>query len=514
MIIGAGPVGLILAHQLGRRGVNCIELDALAELSDEPRAVGLDPETLRSLKSLDLLDELRPDILWGVTGEYLNAAGERLFALDDDQPGPLGYPNLCSFSQPAMVQTLARELSRYLGVSLEFEHTLLDFSQDASGVVARVETASGEIEEISAQYLVACDGGRSAVRTQLGIRMQGDSNPQPWLVIDTREQAYDGKRQFRFFCDPKRPGMFLQTPHSTRRWEWMILPGEDRDAFLQDETIHKLIEDHVDLDKVDIFRRRVYDFHAIVADKFQDGRVFLAGDAAHMTPPFAGQGLNSGIRDVVNLGWKLAAVVNDGAPAALLDSYEPERWAHAKELIDVALILGAQIQPTDAEAAAQRDAAFADLNAQPAEAMNGFVGGIFKAMAERCFESGAGVEIDKQYLSGRMLTQPLVVGADGEAALLDEHLGVGFAILGYHCNPREEIDAGVLELWEQRGVSVLSVGIDSLCPGDHGDVFADLFAHGNANMVLVRPDRFCLAAFNHESAADTLAQASVMLGYQ
>ena len=153
LIIGAGPVGLILAHQLGKRGVNCIELDALAELSDEPRAVGLDPETLRSLKSMNLLDDLRPDILWGVVGEYLNASGQRLFALDDDQPGPLGYPNLCSFSQPAMVKTLAAELARYKTVSLEFQQRLLDFTQDDNGVVARVENAAGEVDEITAQWL-------------------------------------------------------------------------------------------------------------------------------------------------------------------------------------------------------------------------------------------------------------------------------------------------------------------------------------------------------------------------
>ncbi len=512
LIVGAGPVGLILAHQLGRRGVECLQLDALAELSDEPRAVGLDPETLRSLKALDLLDDLRPDILWGVIGEYLNAAGERLFALDDDKPGPLGYPNLCSFSQPAMVRTLARELARYDSVTLQFEHKLLDFSQDEHGVVARVETPTGDVEEISARYLVACDGGRSTVRAQLGIKMEGESNPLPWLVIDTHEEEYDGKRAFRFFCDPTRPGMFLQTPHSTRRWEWMILPGEDRDSFLQDETIHKLIEDYVDLDKVDIFRRRVYDFHAIVAERFQDGRVFLAGDAAHMTPPFAGQGLNSGIRDVGNLGWKLAAVINESAPAELMDSYEPERWDHAKELIDVALMLGEQIQPTDHEAAAARDAAFADLNEQPAEAMDGFVGGIFKAMADRSFKKGAAIGIEQAHLSGRMLTQPSVVNGEGLEQLLDDFLGEGFAIVGLGCDPRKEVDAADLRIWEQSGASVLAIAEGELTLASHGEVFESLFAHGDANMVLVRPDRFCMAAFTSADATEKLQQAAQLLG--
>ena len=329
LIVGAGPVGLIMAHQLGKRGVTCLQIEAEADLSDEPRAVGLDPETLRSLQSLELLENLGPDILFGVTGDYINAAGTRLFALEDDKAGPLGYPFVSTFSQPRMVRTLAAELSRYTSVELLFSTKLLDFSQDEEGVTVRLQSATGGIEEVRTRYLVACDGGRSAVRTQLGIKMVGESNPFPWLVIDTQE-AERNEKTFRFFCDPSRPGMYLQTPHATRRWEWMILPGEDREAFLEDETIHGLLKDHIDLQNVDIFRRRVYDFHAIVAECFQYDRVFLAGDAAHMTPPFAGQGLNSGIRDVCNLGWKLALVVNDGAPAELLDSYESERWQHAR----------------------------------------------------------------------------------------------------------------------------------------------------------------------------------------
>jgi 3-(3-hydroxy-phenyl)propionate hydroxylase len=511
LIIGAGPVGLILAHQLGRRGVNCIQLEQAAALSDEPRAVGFDPESLRSLKSLDLLEQLRADILWDVGGEYLNATGERLFALESNFSGPLGYPNLCSFSQPAIVTTLAAELDRYDCVSLEFEQRLLDFKQGPDGVVARVENSFGETEEISAQYLVACDGGRSGVRTQLGIKMEGESNPLPWLVIDTREEEYDGERQFRFFCDPARPGMFLQTPHSTRRWEWMVMPGEDRNKFLEDETIHSLLEGYVDIDKIDIFRRRVYDFHALLADKFQDGRVFLAGDAAHMTPPFAGQGLNSGIRDVTNIGWKLAAVLNKGAPAALLDSYEPERRPHSKELIDVALMLGEQIQPTDPEAAALRDAAFADLNSQPAEVMDGFVGGIFKAMVERSFESGAAVAIGEDFLAGRMLTQPQILGPYNEESMLDDHLGEGFAIVGFQCDPRQEIDAGTLSEWEESGVCIVSIGQGTNSLGEHREVFEHLFAQGEANMVLVRPDRFCMTAFSASNAVEKLNAAAQLL---
>ena len=515
IIVGAGPVGLILAHILGQRQVPTLILELAEKLPLEPRAVGLDPESLRTLQALDMLDVLEGDLLHGMTGDYLNEEGELLFAIEDDRPGPLGYTNLASFSQPALVAKLAHQLSRYSSVELCYSHSLLDFEQSADGVVASVQLPDGTNTSIAADYLVGCDGGRSTVRRQLGIALQGESNPRPWLVIDTREQEHDDLRKYRFFCSPKRPGMFLQTPHNTRRWEWMLMPGEDRAAFLEDEQIHALLSPYIDVGKIDIFRRRVYDFHAVLAEHFQQGRAFLAGDAAHMTPPFAGQGLNSGIRDVTNLGWKLAAVYSQGAPAALLDSYEPERWHHAKELIDIAVTLGDQIQPIDPEAAAARDAGFAELNKSP-EYRDSFVNGIFTALLDRSFKEGFAVGLGGEYLAGRMVSQPMVTDVQGDNALLDHHLGNDFAIVGYNCDPEEALGEALAAQWQARGVRLVCLddtgsgsGL-SLPPGSH---FAELFSQGEANLVLLRPDRFCMAAFNSNTAAKTLTRAGELLGY-
>jgi 3-(3-hydroxy-phenyl)propionate hydroxylase len=516
IIVGAGPVGLVLAHFLGQRQVPTLILEAQEKLPVEPRAVGLDAESLRSLQALDMVDVLEGDLLHGMTGEYLNEKGEVLFAIEDDQPGPLGYTSLASFSQPALVFKLADQLSRHPSVELCFSHNLVEFTQNAEGVSATVQLPDGTHSSISADYLVGCDGGRSTVRRQLGIAMQGESSPRPWLVIDTHEADCDGGHKYRFFCSPKRPGMFLQTPHNTRRWEWMLMPGEDREVFLEDENIHALISPYVDVSKVDIFRRRVYDFHAVLAESFQQGRVFLAGDAAHMTPPFAGQGLNSGMRDVTNLGWKLAAVVQDGAPESLLDSYEPERWHHAKELIDMAVTLGDQIQPIDPEAAAARDAAFAELNKSP-ETRDGFINGIFTALLDRYFKEGAAVGIGGEYLAGRMLSQPMVVDGEGNSTLLDVHLGNGFAILGYNCDPEQELGQALAAQWRARGTRLVSLddtgsGLGlTLAAGSH---VRELFSKGGANLVLLRPDRFCMAAFEASNAEAILTAASKLLGYQ
>ena len=506
LIAGAGPVGLVLAHHLARVGVNTIVLEQAAELSDEPRAVGLDPESLRSLQGLDLMEALAGEIMFGVTGDYLNGAGELLFEIQDDSVGPLGYPNLNGFNQPGLVRILAAELARYDCAQLLFQHELQEFSQSDAGVQVQVKDASGALVEFEADYLVGCDGGRSAVRAQLGIKMQGESNPQPWLVIDTREKNYDGRRKVRFFCDPARPGMFIQTPHSNRRWEWMLLPGEEREPFLEDATIHKLIAPYVNVDEIDIYRRRVYDFHAIIADRWQDGRVFLAGDAAHMTPPFAGQGLNSGFRDAANLAWKLAAVTNWGAPATLLENYQRERWDHAQQLINMAVQLGNDIQPTDPAKAAERDAGFAALREMPG-AMDDFQNGLFKALADRFFVEGAAVNIAGDELSGRMLLQPEVSTLSGQTGRLDEFLGSGFSIIGCGCDPQQEIDANALAPWLEQEVSTVGIA-------DSGGYFDEIVAAGAGTMLLLRPDRFCMAVFNAGNAQEKLREAGQLLGLQ
>jgi len=330
-------------------------------------------------------------------------------------------------------------------------------------------------------------------------------------VVDThtefkRAKNYDGLRKVRFFCDPARLGMFIQTPHSNRRWEWMLLPGEDREPFLEDATIHKLIAPYVNLDEVDIYRRRVYDFHAIIADRWQEGRVFLAGDAAHMTPPFAGQGLNSGFRDAANLGWKLTAVTNWGAPAALLENYQPERWDHAQQLINMAVQLGKDIQPTDPAKAAERDAGFAALREVPG-AMDNFQNGLFNALADRSFSEGAAINIESDELSGRMLLQPQVSTSSGQTGRLDDFLGSGFSIVGCGCNPEEEVDVAVLAPWLEKGVSIVNIS-------DSGGYFDEIMGDGADTMLLVRPDRFCMAVFNAGTAQEKLNAAGMLLGLQ
>lgn len=293
------------------------------------------------------------------------------------------------------------------------------------------------------------------------------------------------------------------------------MPGEDRESLLQDETIREIIAPYTDAENVNIYRKRVYDFHAIIADRWQEGRVFLAGDAAHMTPPFAGQGLNSGFRDVTNLFWKLSAVVKGFADPVILDSYELERRDHAWELIETALNLGKQIQPIDPEQAAQRDALFAMLNQDPA-AMQNLADEMGASLLLRSVEKGLAVEAGQGTASGRLLIQPEVVSQDGTTVLLDECLGSGFSIVGYDCDPAEVLDGETLEQWQRIGTTVVAIASTAERASndwvvDRSGELGEWIAAKGASVLLVRPDRFCMVAAAPSEAKDKLNAAHTLL---
>lgn len=515
VICGAGPVGLTLAHLLGAQSVNVILIEKLEGTVTEPRAIAIDGESLRTLQQVGLLEGFESELLSGVTAQYVNGEGVQLFQVGSPEQRPYGYSTINSFDQPALDRYLAQRLEQRSSVRLLFGTKLEHCEQSAGRVRVVCTDAQHNAMEITADYLVGCDGGRSTVRSLLGVKMHGESNPQPWLVIDTVDPYLDNQLDCRFFCDPTRPGMTIRKRHGERRWEWMLMPGEDRETLLQDANIRAIISAYTDAKQVNIYRKRVYDFHAIIADRWQDGRVFLAGDAAHMTPPFAGQGLNSGFRDVTNLGWKLAAVVKDHAEPAILDSYELERKDHARELIDTALNLGEQIQPIDPEQAAERDSFFAQLNKDPL-AMQGLEDEMFSSLLMRSVEKGLAVDGNTACAAGRLMVQPEVVAQDGATVLLDECLGSTFSIIGYACDPTQVLDKQTLALWTELGATVVAIA----ATGDHaakgwlidksGALGQWIEAAGPA-ILLVRPDRFCMMAAPPLEARDKLKEAYALL---
>lgn len=483
LIVGGGPAGLALANLLGLEGVDTLLVERNPGCVPEPRAVALDGESLRTLQAAGLVDEVLADLQQGFVADYVNGAGEHLFSMDMTER-PYGFCLQNSFDQPTLERQLLAGLDRFPCVAVQHQVCLETLEQDAGGVRASLRDATGERVTVNARYLVGCDGGRSTVRQLLDIPMEGDRLPQRWLVIDTVERRPSGLPECRFFCDPRRPAMTLLRPRGERRWEWMLLEGETDEDLLKDTSIAGLLAEHTDPAQVEVYRKCVYGFSSVVAARFGSDRCFLAGDAAHMTPPFAGQGLNAGMRDVRNLSWKLARVLDGSLPETLLATYDLERRGPAREVVDLALTLGDSIQPTDMAAAAERDAFFRELNRDQA-AMREFSEGLVAPLRDVRIREGwfAGQE-----LAGRMLPQPATAQLAPQD-LLDHRLGRGFAAL---LAEGVEIPAQLLAhpLWQALSPQKVAFSAGELAAGGALARFVD---GGGSTLTLVRPDRFVLA---------------------
>lgn len=481
LIVGAGPTGLTLANLLGSEGVATVLVERNPGCVPEPRAVALDGESLRTLQAVGLADEVLENIRQGFVADYINGENVRLFATDLSAR-PYGFCLQNTFDQPTLERQLLAGLSRFPCVTVSHNTELVSFEQDSNGVSAVLRDHTGNDHALRAQFMVACDGGRSSVRQALGIAMAGERLPQNWLVIDTVDTYLGDEPACRFYCDPRRPAMTIIRPGAERRWEWMLVGDERSEDMLDDGRIRELLAEHTDPDQVEVYRKCVYSFSAVVAERFSDGRVFLAGDAAHMTPPFAGQGLNAGIRDVRNLSWKLALVVKGLLPISLLSSYDLERREAARDMVDLAVGLGDQIQPTDPAIAAERDMMFAQLNRDPAAAA---------AFGAAAIAPLGDVRLPRGWFvnggtGGRMLPQPLVP-RDGGEVLLDQLLGQGFCVLlppGADLPPQLQAHP----LWQ-----ALKPAPHALEIGENADSLAEFIGTGAPGITLVRPDRFVLA---------------------
>jgi 3-(3-hydroxy-phenyl)propionate hydroxylase len=467
LIIGAGPAGLTLANLLGAEGVDTVLVERNPGCVPEPRAVALDGESLCTLQAVGLADTVLANMKQGFVADYINGDGDCLFTTDLTSR-PYGFCLQNTFDQPTLERQLQAGLDRFDCVTIRHGMELLEFEQDDNGVSASLRDADGNSDQLRADYLVGCDGGRSSVRRDLGIDMLGDRLPQKWLVVDTVDTYLSGEPQCRFFCDPARPAMTILRPGGERRWEWMLVGDETEQEMLDDARIRDLLAEHTDPSQVEVYRKCVYGFSAVVAERFSDGRVFLAGDAAHMTPPFAGQGLNAGVRDVRNLSWKLARVLDGSMPATLLDSYHFERRDAAKEMVDMAVMLGDQIQPVDQDAARERDHFFAQLNTDPVAAA-AFARDIIAPLHDIRLKQGW---FDGAAPGGRMLPNPP----------LDERTGGGFCAL---LAGIDEVPAALQAhpLWRALSPRVLA----------QQSANAELEGGGGPGITLVRPDRFILA---------------------
>ncbi len=511
-IVGAGPTGLVLANLLACQGIAVLLLERGATTVDEARAVTIDDESLRTIQSAGLIESVLAHVVQGY-GVHYYSWRNRLFARIEPTSTEYGYAKRNAFRQQVLLRDLLAGLARFPHVDVRFEHTLLSFEPFAHGVRLQVDTPQGP-REFQCDWLVACDGGRSPIREQLGYVLQGSSYDEKWLIADLLGRA-SPFRHTRTYCDPVRPAIRLPGPQGTVRYEFMLHPGEDAEAVLDEAQLRSWIRHRDAADaELPIARKVVYAFHARVADRWRAGRVFLAGDAAHLTPPFAGQGMNSGVRDAANLAWKLAAVVRGEMPEGLLDTYERERKPHAWSLIQMALRIGRFMQPKQVWTAALAQGALKVMSLLLPPVRDYVLHLKFKPQprfAEGFFCPDAASKA--RVPPGQLLPQPRVELACGRRVLLDDVLGHGFALLQLAGTPALQLPGPLRSV----RVAVVRRADDFLPeladahPGatlvrDIDGALEALLASAGAEAIVLRPDRYVLAYLREGAPSRRLLQ--------
>ena len=355
IVVGAGPTGDTLALLLGQAGVKTLVVDKAPEIYPLPRAAHVDHETVRVFQQVGAAEAIMSTCRSADRYDFLSADRQVLmrFLMAGS---PSGWPASNMIHQPSAEAALRQRMADHAAITLRPAWELLDYQTGEAGVTARFQTAEGP-QEATAKFLVGCDGASSKVRALAGAKIEDLQFDEPWLVIDTIVQDYSRLPSVNLqICDPARPTTCVMMGAGRHRWEFMLKADETPEIALDDAFIAKLLEPWNVEGAVTLERKAVYRFHALIAEDWRFGPVFLAGDAAHQTPPFAGQGLCAGVRDAANLAWKLAAVIKGEASDALLDSYTAERRPHVKAVIELALMMGRTVCILDPAAAAARDA--------------------------------------------------------------------------------------------------------------------------------------------------------------
>jgi len=348
VVVGAGPTGVTAATLLAGYGVPCLLLDRWEEVYPQPRAVHLDDEIHRIVAKLGLADAFAT-ISRPADGLRLLDRRHRVLA-EFDRSGISphnGFPRANMFDQPALEALLRSNLSQHPSVTYRGNAEVTSVQEVHPGIVDVTfhDLVTSDELVVRTRFVLGCDGANSVVRASIGSTLEDLGFEQRWLVVDVETKAdlqqWEGVHQI---CDARRAATYMRVGDTRYRWEFQLLEGESAASFPDLGSLVPLIAPWTaDVPAADLELVRVaeYTFHAKVADRWREGNVFLLGDAAHLTPPFIGQGMGAGVRDAANLAWKLHGVLSGQLPHGVLDSYEPERRPHARAVITLAKLMGA-----------------------------------------------------------------------------------------------------------------------------------------------------------------------------
>jgi len=358
-IVGFGPAGAVAACWLGQMGVKTLVIEKSRSIWEIPRAIALDHEILRVFQNIGVVERVLPHTAPFGASEHFGAQGQLIRRIDVVAPPyPMGYQPNMVFTQPAVERILRERAHEHASVTVDLGEEVTGLMQQNDGVLLKTREDNGAIKTVQAKYVIACDGASSVVRRLQKIPLEDLGFDEPWLVVDlvVNDDALPKLPAVcAQYCDPARPYTYIIGPGNHRRWEIMLNPGEDPTGMESEDNVWRLLERWLAPSDGKLWRANSYRFHALVAAEWRQHRVFLAGDSAHQQPPFIGQGMCQGVRDVTNLCWKLGSVLSGDCKQALLDTYQEERKQHVTTLTQRIKEIGAAICIRDPEAACRRD---------------------------------------------------------------------------------------------------------------------------------------------------------------
>jgi len=531
VIVGAGPAGVTMANLLAGYGLSVLIIDRESDIVEEPRAVGIDDEALRTLQSFGMAEAVLENAVRNAPIRYFDSHGKML-AHVAPSGRPYGWPRRNLFFQPNLEQVLRRSLERFPNVELWTSCEAYELHQDVAGVTLSARRNEAAVP-IRAKYLVGADGGRSFVRKATKIEMEGDTAPMKWLVVDVAKDIWDAPYS-AVYTSPHRPAMTIPLPFAHRRFEFKILDGEDPEVLVQPDKVAELMRRfYPDGQVPPAVRRHIYWHHSRTAATFQNGRVFLVGDAAHLQPPFFGQGMNSGIRDVTNLAWKLGMVLTGKASSSLLSTYDEERRENARIMVEFATGIGQLYHPRNRLTEAIRNWLF-----RAAQRIPGARDYVLQMKYKPTPRYDRGfvlhpVASDKSSPVGRAFPQPLVELSGGKRVRLDDVFGDRIAILGLAPGIVQALGTDTLAKLNTHNVVVVQSNVTpayrregqpgpssrATTPGAttidvfdiEGGLRDILLNRPSEEVIVIRPDRYVAAACALDDADRTICKLLKLL---